>query len=287
MTDFWKLEISGIYALYFGGSLELDYVTSLNQKTGELKCYSVAYYRGQKITKYEPSIAHPYGRYTMEGSPHVFWNGGEHNHNDFTLSSLLEVLRTMKSLFGLDPSHAVLKQVELGVNVWLSVKCDYVLNRLIWHRSEVFHLARVHGEGHYLQASKQRKYIKVYDKTKHMRNRGIYLQNEVFRFEVKYNRMHELNDIGIHTLEDLINLGLSNHKPLSEIWDECLFIDPCLDKHKNFDKYYNRSYWRGLEGDKRKYHVRQVGRIINENERTLKAEISDLIKSKWNELLTS
>jgi hypothetical protein len=287
MIDFVKLEIRGLDALSFGGSLELDYTTLVNQKTGELKGYSVAYYQGLKFTRFEPTEYNPYGRYTIEGSLHVFWNNGEHNHNDFSLSAILEVLATLKELFGLDASLAILKQVELGVNVCPKVASSFILMRLIWHRSKVFLDKYVKGEGHYLQASKQRKYIKAYDKTKHMRNRGIYLLNEVFRFEVKYSRMKELNDLGVYTLEDLVNSGLFIHKPLHEVWNECLFIDPCLDNHKNFDKYFNRSYWEGLEDSKRKYHVREVNKVIKESEGTLKAEVSDLIRSKWNELLQS
>jgi hypothetical protein len=99
--------------------------------------------------------------------------------------------------------------------------------------------------------------------------------------------MKELNDLGVYTLEDLVNSGLFIHKPLHEVWNECLFIDPCLDNHKNFDKYFNRSYWEGLEDSKRKYHVREVNKVIKESEGTLKAEVSDLIRSKWNELLQS
>jgi hypothetical protein len=145
----------------------------------------------------------------------------------------------------------------------------------------------VKGEGHYLQASKQRKYIKAYDKTKHMSNRGIDLPNEVFRFELKYSKMTELKDLGVRTLEDLVSSGLSTHKPLHEVWSECLFIDPCLDNHKNFDKYFNRSFWEELSKSKSKYHVREVNNVIKESEGTLKAEVSDLIRSKWNELLQS
>jgi len=67
-------------------------------------------------------------------------------------------------------------------------------------------------EGDYIQARHQRYFIKIYNKRKHYGKQGYIIDKEILRFEVKYSKMKALNDGGIHTLYDLVDIDFKRFK---------------------------------------------------------------------------
>jgi hypothetical protein len=106
--------------------------------------------------------------------------------------------------------------------------------------------------------------------------------------------MEKLNNLGIFTLQDLIDYGLHNFKKeLLNEWQNVLFFDNTIqisttNTKNTLLKYSNPNYWTGLltkkQNENFKYHKKQLIKITIENSNRIQNIISKLISEKINSL---
>ena len=264
-----------------GNSL-LDFHSKVNLSTGEMGVYSNAYYKGLEFKKYLPTQTNPKGRITLEGSLHKFWNNGAHNFNDFGVDQINSVCNDLADSFDIHSDNCRLINVEIGVNINPPVKTKHILQRCIMHKRDVLKWVQTKDEGNYIQSRKQRHIIKLYDKKTHYTNQGFDILEETMRVEIKFCKMHQLNQLGIFTLADLINYDLSNFKEqLLKEWDNVLlFDDKVLKGSKNEGKYSSSFYWQTLNSELFKYHRYKLKTLISETSNNLHKSVRDLIDEK-------
>ena len=76
MIDFIKINVNNLDANKLEVNSLLDFLLTVNTKTGEVNPYTSAYYRGLEFKIYEPTEKTDYKRVTIEGSLHKYWNKG-------------------------------------------------------------------------------------------------------------------------------------------------------------------------------------------------------------------
>lgn len=285
MIDFIKYELIGITPKSLGDNSLLEFETKVNTSTGELGVYSHAYFKGLEFKIYSSTEANPSGRITIEGSLHKYWNDGGHNFNDFNIHNVSEVIQNLNFRFNIQPENCQLKQLEIGVNIVPPYSTKTILQSCIMHKTDLFKWVFTADEGNYIQVQHSNYYIKIYDKQKHYVNKGFEVPRETMRFEIKYKREKlstTLKKKGIITLQDVLNFGLHNFKPLLlQEWRNVLFYDfTTLDNSRFKHRYSNPVYWVNLKQENFKYHRKNLNKITENNPENLKTKIADLIAEK-------
>lgn len=288
LIDFVKYELINTPPGILEGNDLLDFHNKVSVKTGELGSYINAYYKGMEFRIYDATTKTPYRRITVEGSLHKYWNNGAHNFNDFGIMQVDEVVKDLKKCFNILQENCVLKCLEIGLNLEPPYKTKSILNQCLLHKTDRFKWVYTNDEGNYVQTKHQRHFIKIYDKKTHYKNKGFTIDNEIFRFEIKYTKMKYLNDKGIWTLKDLLNYGLHNFKTeLLKEWENVLIYDKSiLDNTKYKDKYSNVVFWLELKKDNFKYHRNNLKKILSKHPNNIKNQIAILIKNKCEFLNT-
>ncbi len=282
LIDFIKYEIKNINPLLLEDNPYLDFYTRVNKTTAEIGKYLNAYYKGLEIKIYEPTNSNPNGRVTFEGSLHKYWNNGAHNFNDFGINEIDEVFKDIFLKFGIEPIQCVLKQLEIGVNLYPPYKSKHIITNCIQHKNNPLKCIFTKDEGNYKQAQYQRHYFKIYDKRTHYQNKGFKIEKEILRIEMKFRKMHSLNELGIYNAQDLLNYGLHNFKTLLlEQWENVILYDFNALKGTKYEKEYsNPNYWNGLNYDRFKYHRNNLSKLTTQNNGTIKKTIAELISKK-------
>ncbi len=284
MIDFIKYNLINTNLDELESNLLFDFCNKVNIKTGELGTYINAYFRGLEFKIYEPTETHPNRRATIEGSLHKYWNNGAHNFNDFGIMQIDEVVNDLKIKFNIIPENCVLKQLEIGVNINPPIKTKTILKHCLLHKTNVLKWTFTNDEGNYIQFKNQRHLIKLYDKKTHYSNKGFKIDNEIMRIEKKYSKLHELNQKGIYTINDLLNYGLIHFKSdLLKVWQNVLYCDlDTVKGTKNEYKYTNVNWWTNLNYENFKYHRNQLNKLLNRNPKNIKKIVLELIEKKYD-----
>lgn len=286
MIDFIKYELTNHNPEILEANTYLEFHETVNRTTGELTPFIQAKYRGLTFKIYNITTKTYYKRITVEGSLHKYYNDGKHNFNDFGAKEIKTVLNDLKNKFNIETKNCKLRQLEIGVNIKPNIETNEILSRCYLHKTEALKSIYTRDEGNYIQARHQRYIVKIYNKRLHYENKGYIIENEIMRFEIKYQKMRDLNKLSIYTLEDLLNFKLINFKPmLIKEWDNVLFYDLKLTT-KN--KYDNLHYWLKLKKtySNFKYHRNIMNKLINNNQQNTKKYIRTLISEKCDALNT-
>ncbi|MEK6477181.1 hypothetical protein WJR50_06595 [Catalinimonas sp. 4WD22] len=283
MIDFVKIGIDQLTAKELLSNKLLDFSLLVSEKTGEIK-YREAKYKNLDFTVYENGV----GKIT--GSLHKFWRNNA-NYDDFYFRELIEVIDTLKNSFGINAHHARLQNVEIGVNLTeLPIRPDQFINTLIHHKGEPFSRMRnIHRKSLGKDCYHQRYGIKIYNKAKQYG-----LPYPVLRYELKYIKMKELNEIGIFTLYDLTKPDIlpALGALLEAKFRDILLIEPQIPKkdlksveRRNLANYTNVHYWEELNfrsPKKYQYHRKRYDEIIGRYVvNPVKGQITNAIRQKW------
>ncbi|MEO2062759.1 MAG: hypothetical protein ABGW97_07255 [Christiangramia sp.] len=290
MIDFIKYELFGVDPKHLESNDKLIFHNKVDIQTGELGSYINATYKGLEFKIYEITEKTKYRRITVEGSLHKYWNSGAHNFNDFGINEIREVLKELKYYFNILPKNCVIRQLEIGVNIFPPVNTKSLLNCCLMHKTDRLKWIFTKDEGNYIQAEYQRHIFKLYDKKTHYLNKGFTItENNILRIEIKHTKMYYLKSKGINTLEDLLNYGLHNFSSdLVEHWNSILFFDKSTFKGtKEEPLYSNPNYWENLLNDdyeKFKYERKKLNNSTLLNPNNLKSKIARLVKLKCKHL---
>lgn len=274
----------------------LDFFDIVNLATGELKTTNrhgnkvvpskCAYFQGLEFKIYDT------GTITVAGSLHKYWNDGLHNYNDFNSDAVNSVLNDLKNKFNIDPQHCILKCLEIGINILPPIPTNSILDNCILHKTKSFEFQKNSHEGKYKQVEHSQYIIKIYNKALHYKSKGVKIDTEIMRFEIKFTKMEKLNKKGIYSLQDLIDYGLHNFKSdLLNEWKNVLFFDKTIQidnlgtKLKNrLLQYSNQNYWNGLLSNNHKKnfanHRNQLQKITSDHSENLKDQIVEIMVRK-------
>lgn len=229
----------------------LDFYDKINLSTGEIKTtnrsgqsttpYKNAFYNGLEFRVYNT------GTITLAGSLHKYWNAGAHNYNDFSFSSFSDVLNDLKTKFDIEPEDAVIKCLEIGVNIVPPIPTNEILDYCFLHKTQPFEYQKNSYEGRYKQVQHSQYIVKLYNKALQYKSK-FNINTEIMRFEIKYTKMEKLNKVGIYTLKDLYNYGLINFKTelLTEFNNILYYDSTIISESKRLLNYSNPLYWTEL-----------------------------------------
>ena len=209
-------------------------------------------YKGMKFNYYTKGIHYTVEpeRTEVKGSIHVYFNEGRGNETDFSFSSLFEALTEFATETKTDLSITVLNSLEFGVNIELPFCPDDFILHLIHYRNKPFEY-KVLGDEISKICCYTKFRIKFYDK-------GLQksLERHLIRFEISFNKMEQLNKIGIRTLSDLLNpekfqkLGELLLKYYDGILIGNSIVEKSVLKHKkqiSFEQGHRAEYWRTFD----------------------------------------
>ena len=290
LIDFIKYSINNSCKDVLLNSPFLVFLDVVNTKEGVItRSYQNAFYRGLEFKIYYSTDTHPNGRITVEGSLHKYWNNGAHNHNDFYIHCALEVINDIEMKFNITPDQTRLIQLEIGVNLFPPIRSKTIVNGCMFYKTTPFKDKDTKDEGNYQQAKAQRFYVKIYDKRTHYQNKGFTIDKEILRIEKKYSKSNELHNLGIYTLQDLLNYGLHNFKSeLLKMWGNVIYYDKTtLKNHPNRFKYNSTDYWETLTPRQRKYELGKLNKLYKDSPESIKNIISNLISEKVDLLKTN
>lgn len=212
-----KMNLSRIHSNVY---LKPFWNTTLRDETGEILVGS-AKYRGCNFLK-------KFDKIRFEGSIHKYFNNGEHNHNDFYVDDVMNVIKELKEKLEVDIYGSQLCNIEIGVNVLLPFPVEKVLNNIIAFKGEPFNRIRDKKQD-YCQCVRSQFIIKIYNKSLQYG-----LSENLLRFEVKVLTMQFLRKKGVEVryLSDLLNPNI--YEPagniLTEIFDEIIFNDDTISE---------------------------------------------------------
>ncbi|WP_228850796.1 hypothetical protein [Aegicerativicinus sediminis] len=268
--------------------------TALIDRTGRLKekyyrPYKIAFYRDLKFKIYESfEDEKNYNFATIEGSLHKYSNEGLHNFNDFSIQDLNNVVRDIQHRLNLSPKNLILKQLEIGLNLRLTeFKSREVIKGCLMYRRKRFKNVFTKDEGEYIQVFQQRRVLKIYDKALHYLNKGFDIKHEILRIELKYQRMNDLKEKGIYSLQDLLDFDFTYFmEQLSTAWKNVLYVDEiALHNHNNKFQYLYPFYWEQLTPSNFQYHREKLIKILSNSEMDKRQIVSNLIKGKAKSLI--
>jgi hypothetical protein len=241
------------------------------EATGELKNYSIAKYYDLDFKLFDTGLL------VLQGSLHKYHNRENFNYNKFTLFDLLSTLQSIEELFFIDLSKGKIQNLEIGVNLNLSIETSIILNAMLLHKGK---LSDSRYYGSYREFRHSEYSIKLYDKSKQYG-----LNKPCFRIELKHIKARAFNQLGIITLNDLKKTEwLAN--ALNEIetkWHEILMFEPFNKSNDLNPEWKNQLYWEGLTASKRHREIHKFN-TWKSGGRNLQHEITQAIRQEWKTL---
>jgi len=177
-------------------------MSGFNIDTAEIKGKIRARYQGLIFEIF------PSGRITIEGSLHKYHNLGEHNHNDFRYSDLVNVSNDLITKFGEEIFRMTVTGLEFGININTLFNPSTFTDRCVSHNNKerspiTKNDVKGFDKGISFNSTDQR--IKIYNKSKQY-GQPI----NILRIEVKYLRSRAFKFAKIETFEDLLDKGSIN-----------------------------------------------------------------------------
>lgn len=303
MNDFVNLDISYIGAQFLLDSPKIRFYeyNKTDLQTGELILKEIRY-RRRKCEYYGELgnlriFIYKNGEINLEGSLHKFFNKGLHNHNDFTICNLIQVINELRTI-GIDPNRTKIKHLEYAVNlIDLPFSTPKIIDNLMIHTGkgapQKFKHKSLNTPSDFITIEPRDNFtLKIYDKAKQY---GLKVNN--FRFEVKQTKGSVLKKIGLNFLSDLLDPKIleSLGSLLLKRWDEVLLDDWTIRENElsikekiNLKDYTNHKYWIKLhketrEKNRNKYSqtIKRYKKLVQDHSKNVHHRIRSEIAKKW------
>ena len=220
---------------------------------GEVKAaYSFGNYKGVQLKIIEPTIKVPYQRLKVSGSLHKMANDGVHNYDDFNIHRVSEAVEELAAVVKSGPENWILRCLENGVNIDTpGIDVDRIVDSVLFNGAVRFEFKDTAADGRYKVARGADKNVKAYRKhnPEHTK-RALKSKADRFRWELHYNKMRELNALGVSTMADLLTSDLQVlSNCLIGAWEKVHFFDwVALDNHPQRDEFGSLNYWHSMLG---------------------------------------
>ena len=276
--DFIKTKVIGLTPNHFRNNPLL-----INPKSvfdGEILTKTIYSYKNLSIKIFENN-----NRIEFSGSLHTYYNDGKHNYNDFDSRAFTIALHSLYSDLGIKPENLYIIHLEWGYNIKPPIKTNYILDRLIQHKS----VNKTVGidckiEGKYTQFKHSTKILKIYNKGMHFK-----VGYEVLRVEIKQINWSEFRLKGIITLQDFIIADKTQFvDELLHQWERTILYDIRDNLEPKILQYQTSMFWDELRENKSnktfKYHFDKLKALNESIGLNTKNKTTDLIIKKSNEL---
>lgn len=295
MVDYLKAEVYGCNSQEWTNNPYLDFKGTHSTKTGLIDNKITAQYNSLTFTIYDSGLL------LLSGSIHKYFNHLQKkkapnqyskeeiqkgfNGNDFNLTQLKYALNDLKKKFNIDLNNSIIRNIEFGVNLIHLYTTDKILDSLMLHKGRQFYkpLSTSYSELQHTQY-----WLKCYNKATQYG-----LNNNLIRFEIKYKKMKQVNDLGIINLSNLTDIELMKNAKaeLLKRWKEILFIDYTISENKltsnqktRLMNFKNPLFWKGIKSNHLHRPKKQYHKIEAEHSEHLKKKFSNLISTKWEHL---
>ena len=196
------------------------------------------------------------------------------NGSQFTLAYIDEVRIYLTKLLHCNPQQMVFENIEIGLNLPLLFNPQKFLTGLLFHNGTQFE----HSRRKRLWVALKNDYrIKVYNKSEQYG-----MPENIMRYELHYDRMAKINQLGIKTFEDISAETLSKaHRLLLDEFANIVYYDNTIRQNKlskvqinALTKYSNVRYWIDFLPPNKRYEPKQkLNEIITNHSDNLKGKI--------------
>jgi hypothetical protein len=216
--------------------------------------------------------------------------GKEQNHDDFGYSKLCETIDFL-SKGVINAGTTKLTQLEFGLNLEIDKLPESVVRRnFLMHNLKGGSSNTYQRKGELKQFSHNNYFIKVYDKGKQFD-----LEENVLRFEIKFIKAKEFQNLGIYNITDLKSKRNLNKlfqyllKRFNELTIVDDFDDISIPDKEDYDKlgrYTNPNFWSEEIKEKHRQtkarHRKEFERLLEKNDlQKTKASLKVLLIQKF------
>lgn len=302
MIDYKFSNITGITTQEVYNNELLDFISTVNLKTGELtppgnrNRNKVKYIprKEQRVTYQFLTISIVNDKYiNFQGSYHEYFSNGE-NYTDFFLSDLYTVIKDLHYKFNFNPLYDLIHNVEFGVNVKLPFDTKTFLKSILSFKGKEYQLREFKGGGLMLKFEFDQYELKIYDKGFQYK-----LPENLLRFEIKVTTMEFLRSKGIHlhTSKDLLLPAIYTRMGdlLTDFFNQLVIYDHSIKLKSLNDREQrllregqNPKYWSKLKDTNPENYKKKLKRfkelVYKRGKEKRQETVSKLINDKWNEL---
>jgi hypothetical protein len=220
--------------------------------------------------------------------------GKEQNYDDFGYSKLCKTIDFLSKRV-INASTTKLTQLEFGLNLEIDklpesvVRRNFLMHKLLGGSSNTYQ-----GKGELKQFSHKNYFIKVYDKRKQFD-----LEENVLRFEIKFIKAKEFQNLGIYNITDLKSKkNLQNlFQYLVKRFDELTIVDDfdedtISDKedYNHLSRYTKPNFWseeiKGKHQQFKARHRKKFTSLLAKNDLLkTKVYLKDLLIQKFITLI--
>lgn len=289
MVDWLKMICRDWYIIQkFITSELVDFKNRISVSTGEI---DGGYLEGEKSGFRFKIKSHNYMEIT--GSIHKYHEAGI-NDTDFTMSMLYVAIKKFENEFEIPANTLKIVNMEFGVNIPTIVSPQEIMNDLICYKNNLPSKDERKSNNGRLIVYRMTDYeVKVYDK-----GRQYALSNNLLRIEFKAKKSRVLAELGIETLDDLLNKSslIQLMELFMHLYQGFAFDDYTINKDelslsdsKVYEKLSNPKEWLKVKGKKKSTHRTREKRfrdIVNKyGQQRHFLTISELVENKFEELL--
>lgn len=199
MIDFLNIKLSPESIPIILNHPQLEWIVHVSEQTGELiRETKTAQYGGMEFLHKRGKGEHLH----LKGSIHKHWHPLQKNDNDFSLWDFIDTTINICNTFDINPYLTAIKNVEFGLNVITPFDHKRLLfDGILAYKYNPFHPMKTKGKIKIgVNCSFQQYDIKAYSKQIQY---GLF--ENVFRWELHYNRQQPLKKYRISTLADLLH----------------------------------------------------------------------------------
>jgi len=236
VIDYVKLVIKDIDIDRLVNHQKLDFISDLNESTGENSKKKKAIYHHCTITIYETGIVlfrgsiHKMFNSIMNIYPPSYINQSRevllykgYNGNLLTLDNITFIRLHLENLFKCNSSQMLFQNIEIGVNTLPGFCPREFIKGLLYHHAKEFEFKY---DGNYAQAVHDRYLLKIYNKSKQYG-----LPEHTLRVELKIRKTEHLTPTGIRSFADINTITLENAKILLlKTFDNVVYYDYTIRK---------------------------------------------------------
>lgn len=294
MLDFLKLQTYDLTLVdYFDSNNTLTWLSD----TDKLTHLDNEVITTKKIKQFKGILFYFYSnRLDILFKPHYYFNDNLHNANDFKIVDCINIVNNFKDVFKIDLTTLKVVNIEFGINVLSPIDIKDLITFLAYHEKNEFRTDTglsyskksfsINRNG----TSNQYKIIKAYAKGLQF---PLYTDINTFRFEVKSKeRKYCINQLGIHTANDLLNVDVY-YKMIETLIKEFKEV-LILDCNTNFDSlnskelkkiinYNNPFLWYKIKNQNRNSFSKnktKYYKLINKVKNNLKNNLEKIIFDK-------
>jgi hypothetical protein len=227
--------------------------------------------------------------------PHYYFNGNLHNANDFTAIDSINSIKEFKTVFKIDLMSLKVVNIEYGLNVISPIDIKDLITYLAYHEKNEFRTDnglpyskksyRVNKNGR----ANQYKIIKAYAKGLQFPK---FTDINTFRFEIKSKESKYIKELGINTLNDLLNIDvyMLMADNLTKEFEKVLILDNHTDiktlplkEQTKLNSYLNPHTWYKFHNQSRNSFAKNkttYNILIDKTGNHLKKQIEKIISNK-------